>query len=259
MSATTKVYDATTVATLGGSPVVAALGSDAVSVGGTPFGFFADKNVGTAKSVAVGGYALSGADAGNYLLVQPSGLSAAITPATLQITGVTAANKVYDGSVAATVSGSGAVAALGNDVVTVSGTPLASFASKDVGTAKSVLISGLSLGGPDAANYLVGSAALVSTADITPATLRYVAAPRLAGCRPRAAAADRNGRRLRRPARRCRRATTGTLGFTTTATIASVAGQYAINGGGLAATNYVFVQDAANATALTLATRASPS
>ena len=252
VSASNKVYDATTIATLGGSPVVAALGSDAVGVGGTPFGFFADKNVGTAKSVAVGGYALSGADAGNYLLVQPSGLSAAITPATLQITGVTAANKVYDGSVAATVSGSGAVAALGDDVVTISGTPLASFASKDVGTSKTVLISGLSLGGPDAANYLVGSGALVSTADITPATLRYVAAPvsQVAGLELPVLTGTVGGFVA---AETLQSATTGTLGFTTTATIASVAGQYAINGGGLAATNYVLVQDAANATALTLA------
>ena len=98
MTASNKVYDATTTATLSGCPTVAAFGSDAVSVGGTVQAFFSDKNVGTAKSVAVGGYALSGADAGNYLLVQPSGLSAAITPATLQISRLTAANKVYDGT-----------------------------------------------------------------------------------------------------------------------------------------------------------------
>jgi DMSO reductase anchor subunit len=172
VTANNKVYDATTTATLTGSPTVAAFGGDAVSLGGAVQAFFSDKNVGTAKSVAVGGYALSGADAGNYTLVQPSGLSATITPATLQITGVTAANKVYDGSVAATVSGSGAVAALGEDVVTVSGTPLANFASKDVGTAKSVLITGISLSGADAGNYQIGSAALTSTADITPAPLQ---------------------------------------------------------------------------------------
>ena len=99
-------------ATLGGSAVAAAFGSDVVNVGGTPLASFSNKNVGTAKSVAVSGYTLSGADAGNYTVAQPTGLSANITPATLQISGVSAANKTYDGSVAATISGSAAVAAL---------------------------------------------------------------------------------------------------------------------------------------------------
>ncbi len=49
-------------------------------------------------------------------------------------------------------------------------------------------------------------------------------------------------------------ATTGTLTFTTTATVSSPVGQYAINGSGLTANNgnYVFAQAAANATALTI-------
>ncbi|MES2279444.1 MAG: MBG domain-containing protein [Bacteroidota bacterium] len=47
-------------------------------------------------------------------------------------------------------------------------------------------------------------------------------------------------------------ATTGTLAFTTTATNASTAGTYPINGSGLAATNYTLTQAAGNATALTI-------
>ena len=47
-------------------------------------------------------------------------------------------------------------------------------------------------------------------------------------------------------------ATTGTLVFSSTATATSSAGSYAIDGSGLSATNYVFVQSAANATALTV-------
>ncbi|WP_144007120.1 caspase family protein, partial [Pelomonas sp. KK5] len=49
-------------------------------------------------------------------------------------------------------------------------------------------------------------------------------------------------------------ATSGTLAFVTPATTASPAGSYAINGQGLTAQNYVFVQAAGNATALTLNT-----
>ncbi|HEY2010387.1 MAG TPA: MBG domain-containing protein, partial [Rhizomicrobium sp.] len=49
-------------------------------------------------------------------------------------------------------------------------------------------------------------------------------------------------------------ATTGTLVFSSTATAATPAGSYAIDGSGLSATNYVFVQAAGNATALTVVT-----
>ncbi len=47
-------------------------------------------------------------------------------------------------------------------------------------------------------------------------------------------------------------ATTGTLAFAGTATAASGAGSYAITGSGLSAANYVFAQNPANATALTI-------
>ena len=48
---------------------------------GTGSGLFDTKNVGTGKGVAVTGYALSGTDAGNYNLIQPSGLTANISAA----------------------------------------------------------------------------------------------------------------------------------------------------------------------------------
>src|SRR3546814_7778734 len=47
-------------------------------------------------------------------------------------------------------------------------------------------------------------------------------------------------------------ATDGTLAFTSPADEFSDIGNYAINGGGLTSTNYVFVQDPGNATALTI-------
>src|SRR6185295_18332574 len=47
-------------------------------------------------------------------------------------------------------------------------------------------------------------------------------------------------------------ATTGALAFISPATPASNVGSYAINGSGLSAANYVFVQAASNATALTI-------
>ena len=129
------------------------LGSDSVSLGGTGSGGFRDKNVGTGKAVTVSGYTLSGADAGNYTLVEPTGLTANITPASLAITGLTANNKVYDATVAATLSGTATVTALGTDSVSLGGTGSGAFGYKNVGTGKTVTVSGYTLSGADASNY----------------------------------------------------------------------------------------------------------
>src|SRR6185503_10288681 len=49
-------------------------------------GAFADPSVGIAKPVTVTGFILGGADAGNYTLTQPAGLTADITGITLVVT-----------------------------------------------------------------------------------------------------------------------------------------------------------------------------
>src|SRR5690606_28920361 len=53
-----KVYDASTVAILGGSATVTGFGSDDVFVTGIGSGQFADKNVGTGKTITVSGNTL---------------------------------------------------------------------------------------------------------------------------------------------------------------------------------------------------------
>lgn len=73
MSAGNKVYNGNTLADLFGTASVSPLGSDAVVLSGTGIANFADKNVGNNKTVTVSGYTLSGADAANYNLVQPTG------------------------------------------------------------------------------------------------------------------------------------------------------------------------------------------
>jgi hypothetical protein len=87
--ANNKIYDGTTVATLTtGAASVTPLGSDMVtlsSVGAT--GAFADPNVGVGKPVTVMGFTLGGADAGNYIVTQPAGLTADITAAALVVNG----------------------------------------------------------------------------------------------------------------------------------------------------------------------------
>ena len=171
-----RVYDATTAATLGGTAVLNAVGGDAVTLVGTATASFADKNVGTAKPVAVTGYALAGADAGNYALVQPAGLTANITVRALDVAGLTAANRVYNAGTTAALSGTPTVAPLAGDVVTVGGTAVGNFLDANVGAAKPLILSGLVFGGADGANYApTAPASLV--ANITPATLNFVASP----------------------------------------------------------------------------------
>ena len=153
-----KVYDGTTAATV-------TLSDDRVA--GDVFSMsystaaFANKNVGTGKTVSVGGIAISGTDAGNYTANTTASTTADITQRALAVT-VTGENKVYDGTTAATVTF--ADDRVTGDVFTVSGA--AAFADKNVGVAKAVNVTGIALSGADAANYSHNTTAS-ATADIT--------------------------------------------------------------------------------------------
>ena len=83
------------------------------------------------------------------------------------ITGLSAANKVYDGNDTATVTGTAAVAGkVGSDDVTVTG-GTATFDNKNVGAVKTVTFSGYSLSGADAGNYKLTAQPVSVTAEIT--------------------------------------------------------------------------------------------
>ncbi len=100
-AANDKVYDGTTTATLNlsGATLQGIVGSDHVNLQtGNATGIFADKNVGTGKVVTASGFGISGPESSNYTLSQPAGLTANITPKPLTVTGITANNRVYDGT-----------------------------------------------------------------------------------------------------------------------------------------------------------------
>ena len=177
-TATNKVYNANTVATLaGGSVAAGVIGGDAVTLtNGT--GSFADKNVGAAKAVTVTGTALVGTDAGNYTVANPTGLTANITAASIaNVGGITAANKVQDGNTSATLALAGATftGLLASDVLTV-GSAVGNFDSAAVGNGKAVNITGITLSGADAGNYTLTNSTAVTTANITPAPVVVSAA-----------------------------------------------------------------------------------
>ena len=246
-----KVYDGNSVApTVDGQRLAIAglVTGDLVSVSATG-GNFADKRVGSNREVTLSGVLLAGNDAGNYS-ISAATTRADITPRSLSVSATTAADKVYDGSSSANSAGVTLQGVLQGDVVVGRGT--GQFADKDVGVAKQLTINSFSLSGGDASNYnLLQPQPANLTANIAPATLLYRAdganattgspLPGLTGRLTGLLGADTLAS-----------ATTGLLAFTTPATPASEPGRYAINGGGLAAGNYVFVQAAGNASALVL-------
>jgi phosphotransferase system IIA component len=160
-----KVYNKTTAATLSGTPTLnGIIGSDVVTLSGAPTATFASANAGTGIAITVTGYTLSGASAGNYTLTQPNALTANITSAILTETGATAANKVYDGTTTATVSGGTLTGIIGSDVVTISTT--GTFATSQAGAG---IVVTLALTGANAANYTLTQPGI--TANITPLAL----------------------------------------------------------------------------------------
>ncbi|WP_028103666.1 YDG domain-containing protein [Pseudoduganella violaceinigra] len=163
-----KVYDRSTTATVNFGDDRVSGDSLAYSYGSATFG---DKNVGNGKAIGVSGIALSGTDAGNYVLASTSATASAnITQRALNV-GASASSKVYDGGSSAAVSYSDD--RLAGDLLTVSGN--ASFANKNAGNGKTVTANGLALGGADAGNYALVSGSVSTTADITKRTLSVTA------------------------------------------------------------------------------------
>ncbi|WP_180177442.1 MBG domain-containing protein [Acinetobacter sp. YH12039] len=184
-----------------------------------------------------------------------------ITPKDVYVTGFTTQDRAYDGSTAITVTGTANLnwsQTVGSDDIvftyTGAGTGTGAVADKNVGNNKDVTVTlngTMGLIGADAGNYNLVMPTL--KANITPAILTYTAnaASRKYGeINPLFTGSVTGfvtGEDLAT-------ATTGTAGFNSTATTTSNVGNYAIDGSGLTANhgNYVFAQNAANTTALTI-------
>src|SRR5262249_35140395 len=148
--ASDKVYDTTTNASVDftGAGLDGLVNGDGASVSlvtSNGVGYFADKNVGAGKPVTISGLFTTGDLDTNSILTQPTA-PASITAAPL-VVGATGIDKPYDGTTNATVTLS--ATPLGTDSVTPIYTS-ADFADKNVGTAKPVSVTGISLTGADA-------------------------------------------------------------------------------------------------------------
>ncbi len=169
--ASNKAYDGTTAANVTGSSSDIISG-DVVNFS-TSSAVFADKNAGTEKSVAVTGIAITGTDAGNYVLQNTAANTAAeITRKDVSLSSLSAANKVYDGTVTASITAGSIATGVNGETLLVSG--VGTFSDKNAATGKTVTVPDVSSlsqsnGTGDWSNYrLTTAGALSTTADITP-------------------------------------------------------------------------------------------
>jgi mucin-19 len=164
--ATSKVYDGSTAAAITGGSLVGVVGSDNVIL--NQAGSFAQATV--ANGIAVTSSAtLSGLSASNYSLIQPTGITGNITPKSLTVSNVTVANKVYNATTSATVTGGTLVGLIGTDGANVTLTQSGEFASANAANGISVAVTS-SISGTASGNYTLVQPNPV-TANITPKEL----------------------------------------------------------------------------------------
>ncbi|MFZ0927649.1 MAG: Ig-like domain repeat protein, partial [Syntrophobacteraceae bacterium] len=169
--------------TWGGSPVTGMSvsftlnGKKAGSATTNPSGVAIMSNVSLA-GIQAGTYAngVSASCAGSATYPAVSGSnSLTVNKALLTVT-ATGANKVYDGTTAATATLSDN--RISGDVFTDSYTS-ATFADKNVGNGKTVTVTGISIAGAAAGNYSLASTTITTTANITPSAIIVAAYPRM--------------------------------------------------------------------------------
>jgi hypothetical protein len=140
LSAANKSYNGNTNATLSGTAAYSGLAnSESFAVVGSATATFASANVANGIAVTVTGFS---APSANYSITQPS-FTANITAVNLTISGISIANKTYDNSTTATITGTAAYqGTINNESFAVTGTPAAVFASVNVGNSIAVTVTG---------------------------------------------------------------------------------------------------------------------
>lgn len=175
----TKVYDGDTTTAMTPTYTFSGLvGGDTGATLNNTAKAYNSKDVANATRVTLSGLSIAGITGSNgsavtdYVLDSASKtVAATITPKTVSLSSVNIADKVYDGTTAATsVVSSTFTGTVSGDDVNVNGT-LGTFANKNVGT-YSVSLTGLTLTGAQAGNYILsGTTATDNSVAITPKTV----------------------------------------------------------------------------------------
>jgi hypothetical protein len=171
ITADNRMYDGMTDATLvtSGAMLVTPVSGDDVTLDTSgAIGTFATATVGMGITVTISGLSLTGADATNYTLMEPITTTANIMPVMLTVTGITAQDKVYDGTTAATLDTNDAQlmgVVNDDDIVLDVASAIGTFASAGPGTNITVNITGLTISGTEAVDYVLQQP--TTTANIT--------------------------------------------------------------------------------------------
>ena len=175
-SANNKTYDASTSATISSYGSLSEfIGDDVVTIdSSSATALFDTRHIGTNKTVTISSLALSGADAGNYAISSQT-TTANITAKQLTLASASANDKTYNATTAATITSYGSINGIeGSETVNLDpSSSSATFADANVGTNKTVTITGLALTGADASNYTIANHQ--TTADITRKALSITA------------------------------------------------------------------------------------
>ena len=173
-----KVYDRTLGVAAPNFTVGNIANNDVLSIGGV-VAFTDSVNVGASKPLSASGINVYGVKAGNYSYANSLSGTGSITARPITIAGLTISSRMYDGTTLASVGNTANFSNLiGGDNVSVNGTlATANFLDANVGTGKSVNVSGLILTGSDAGNYALVGNTSAGNADITPRLISVTANP----------------------------------------------------------------------------------
>jgi hypothetical protein len=187
ITASNKIYDRTTTATLDKSTAVTFNGKisgDTLTVA-TATGNFSDKNVADGKTVDITGLTLGGVSAVNYNLTTNTATTTAnITAKAITLNSVTAANREYNGvaDASATVSAygsfTGVISGDGSGVSVDTTNVVASFIDGNKANGKAVSVTGIALSGTEAGNYsIVGGFSTIANITVKTLGIAFDTAP----------------------------------------------------------------------------------
>ena len=172
VTAASKIYDTTTLATITGCALTGVLPADTNNVScSAGSAAFSSANAGTWTVTALS-ISLSGSAAGNYVLTSTTAATTATIAPKPVTPSLTAANKNYDGTNIA-ITSCALAGVLGGDAVSCA--PASStFSSADPGT-WTVTAAGIVLSGPAARNYVLTATSAMTTATIfkAPQTITF--------------------------------------------------------------------------------------
>ena len=168
----TKPYDGDT--SSAGGPII----TGSLAAGDTPdfIQTFDTPDIGTGKTLTPSGVVQDGNGGNNYSVTFVDDTTGVIAGITVTVTGITADNKMYDGTTDAVLNlGSATLVGVvpGDDVTLVTSGATGAFITKHVGNGKTVFVSGLTLSGADASNY--GIIQPATTANITTSPITVTA------------------------------------------------------------------------------------